>query len=243
MEVKHKRVERPAFQSVVLSGVYDIKNLKLKIRPDEAQQYNSPWNIAAEFDVDMEFSVGDIAGMLSEYEKDYHTGMDISAIAELLYAYTSGYPFLVSRLCKIMDEKIAGTEGYLDKRAVWGRQGVLEAVKQLLSESNTLFDDIRKKLSDYPNMRQLLYELLYGGRGFSYHVYDGEWNIAQMLGYVKDCDGKAMVTNRIFETWLYNLFAAEEQIQSAIYKEGAKHKKAGVREVRFGSKVLVEAVI
>ena len=39
------RESRPIFHSVILAGVYDIKNLKLKIRPDEEHQYNSPWNI------------------------------------------------------------------------------------------------------------------------------------------------------------------------------------------------------
>lgn len=43
-----KRKKKPIFHSVILAGVYDIKNLKLKIRPDEDRQYNSPWNIAAE---------------------------------------------------------------------------------------------------------------------------------------------------------------------------------------------------
>ncbi len=28
-----------------LAGVYDIKNLKLKLRPESEHQYNSPWNI------------------------------------------------------------------------------------------------------------------------------------------------------------------------------------------------------
>ena len=37
------------FHSVVLAGVYDIKNLKLKLRPNEEKKYNSPWNIAADF--------------------------------------------------------------------------------------------------------------------------------------------------------------------------------------------------
>lgn len=37
----------PTFHSVILAGVYDIKNLKLKIRPEEEHKYNSPWNIAA----------------------------------------------------------------------------------------------------------------------------------------------------------------------------------------------------
>ena len=63
----------------------------------------------------MSFSAYDIAGMLQEYENDYLTGMDIPQIAGLLYEYTSGYPFLVSRLCKLMDEEISGTDGYSDK--------------------------------------------------------------------------------------------------------------------------------
>ncbi len=33
------------FSSVILAGVHDIKTLKLKLRPDKEQKYNSPWNI------------------------------------------------------------------------------------------------------------------------------------------------------------------------------------------------------
>ncbi len=36
------RNDMPAFHSVIFAGVYDIKNLKLKIRPDADHQYNSP---------------------------------------------------------------------------------------------------------------------------------------------------------------------------------------------------------
>ena len=42
-----------SFHSVILAGVYDVKNLKLKMRPEEQHKYNSPWNIAAAFNVDM----------------------------------------------------------------------------------------------------------------------------------------------------------------------------------------------
>lgn len=41
-----KRRKQPAFQSVILAGVYDIKNLKLKMCPESMHQYNSPWNIS-----------------------------------------------------------------------------------------------------------------------------------------------------------------------------------------------------
>lgn len=45
------------FQSVILAGVHDVKSLKLKIRPDDERKYNSPWNIASDFDVDMSFLI------------------------------------------------------------------------------------------------------------------------------------------------------------------------------------------
>ena len=235
------RMERPTFQSVILAGVYDVKNLKLKIRPEEEHQYNSPWNIAAEFDVNMDFLQADIEGMLASYEKDYQTGMDVSGIAKLLYDYTSGYPFLVSRLCKIIDEKVAGTEDYPDKKAAWTKNGFLEAVKQLLSEPNTLFDDMRKKLSDHPGMRKMLYELLYEGRSFPYNIDDRVMDIAKMFGYIKNCDGKVIVANRIFETRLYNLFVSEEQ--SAIYTEGSKDRNQFIRDGKLDMKQILERFI
>ncbi|MCM1267891.1 MAG: AAA-like domain-containing protein [Bacteroidales bacterium] len=94
------RENQPIFQSVVLAGVYDVKNLKLKIRPDAEHQYNSPWNIAADFTIDMNFSVEQIAAMLGEYEADQHTGMNVKNVSEAVFAYTSGYPYLVSAICK-----------------------------------------------------------------------------------------------------------------------------------------------
>ena len=47
------RFQQTAFKSVILAGVYDVKNLRHKIRPDEEHKYNSPWNIAADFKIDM----------------------------------------------------------------------------------------------------------------------------------------------------------------------------------------------
>lgn len=46
---------RATFQSVVLAGVYNIKNLKLKANPDTEHKLNSPWNIATDFTMDMSF--------------------------------------------------------------------------------------------------------------------------------------------------------------------------------------------
>lgn len=94
------REKRPIFHSVIFAGVYDIKNIKLKIRPDEDHQYNSPWNIAGKLEIDRSFSSEQIASMLEEYEQDHQTGMEVLKVAEEIYQYTSGYPYLVSVICK-----------------------------------------------------------------------------------------------------------------------------------------------
>ena len=55
--LRNKYLERetfPTFHSVVLAGLHDVKSLKLKLRPNEEAIYNSPWNIAADFNVVME---------------------------------------------------------------------------------------------------------------------------------------------------------------------------------------------
>lgn len=44
------------FKAVVLVGVHDVKSLKLKLRDEEKAKYNSPWNIAVDFNIDMSFS-------------------------------------------------------------------------------------------------------------------------------------------------------------------------------------------
>lgn len=62
-----RRMQMPTFRSVILAGVYDVRNVKSKIRPEENHKTNSPWNIAAKFKIDMNFSVDDISGMLNEY--------------------------------------------------------------------------------------------------------------------------------------------------------------------------------
>ncbi len=36
-----------SFHNVILAGVYNVKNLQLKLRPEEERRYDSPWNIAA----------------------------------------------------------------------------------------------------------------------------------------------------------------------------------------------------
>ena len=201
------RDETAAFQSVILAGVYDVKNLKRRFVSEDEHRVNSPWNIAADFNVDMSFSVKDIAGMLGEYEADHRTGMDLTAMSDRIYSYTSGYPFLVSRICKLIDERV-GSRDY-NKADAWTEEGLQEALKILLTERNTLFESLIAKLTEYPKLRELLYTLLFHRSVISYNPLNRSIEVAEMFGFVVNCSGNAAVSNRIFETILYNWFLSD----------------------------------
>lgn len=238
-----KRDTRPTFQSVILAGVYDITNLKLKIRTENEHQYNSPWNIATAFTISMDFEPQQIATMLSDYEQEHHTGMDVMSISQLIYDYTSGYPFMVSRICMLIDEIIKGQEAEYDIVNAWSKEGVKEAVKMLLSESNTLFDDMRKKLHDFPELRDMLYEMLYNGKSYPYVIDDKYVDIAEMFGYIRSNGNVLKLANRIFETRLYNLFAFEEGKNSTIYTAGANDKNQFVENGHLNMQLILERFI
>lgn len=181
------------FKSVILSGVHDIKNLKMKLSTGESYGYNSPWNIAAAFNVDMSFSATEIMTMLAEYEEDHQTGMDIISMAKALFDYTGGYPFLVSCLCKILSEEAYG----------WNAAGLQEAIKQLLHSTNTLFDDIIKNLENIPDFRVLIERILVQGVEVSYILSNPEVNRGVMYGIFGNKDGNVRIANQIFESYIY----------------------------------------
>ena len=195
------------FQSVVFTAVKDIRNAGSRIKKNNIQKMNNMvWNIAAKFKVDMNFSKKDIAGMLQEYEKDSCTGMNIDEIAGRLFDYTSGYPYLVSNFCKIMDEDLENTGAYKDKSEIWTKNGVLDAVKVLLSDNNPLFESLIGKLNDYPGVKNLVYRLLFRGQSIGYNPDDSGITMAKMFGFIKVANGNVYIANRIFETRLYNMF-------------------------------------
>ena len=186
-----KRVTRPTFQSVILAGVYDIKNLKQRIRNEQEHKYNSPWNIAADFRVDMSFTKEDIAGMLKEYEADQHCIVEIEEVAEAIFEYTSGYPYLVSKICKLIDEYEDAERMHMK----WSRQGVTDAVQILLKEPSTLFDDMRKKIEDYPELKKMLYAILFQGETYPYNPDNFAIDIGTMFGFIGQCELNGATSN------------------------------------------------
>ena len=263
---------QPTFQSVILAGVYDVKNLRRKIRSDEDHKVNSPWitrenneengsllpfdectrdhkelapyDIAADFLVDMSFSVQDIAGMIEDYEDDYRTGMDITEMAGLLYDYTSGYPFLVSRICKLLDERITGTKEFPNQSSAWTKEGFLSAIRILLAEPNTLFESLINKLEDYPELDEMLRNLLFKGKEIVYVIGVRSIEMALMFGFVKISGSQVLIANRIFETLLYNFFlAAPEMQREEIYDAALRDKNQFIKNGHLDMKRILERFV
>lgn len=214
-----------AFQTVVLAGVCDVKNLKRKMRPEDEHRDNSPWNIATDFNIDMSFSPWQIKDMLNEYEADYKTGMNTDAIAQEIFDYTEGYPYLVSRMCQILDNFYHKER----RKDAWTHAGFLDGVRLMVCETNSLFDDMAKKVKDYPKLRNMLYDILFCGRSIPYNSGTELVSMGTMFGFLKENEGQVAIANRIFEIWFYNLFMAEEAIGSQTYDAGQKGKNQFIK--------------
>ena len=196
------------FQSVILAGVTDIKHLKNKIRPDADIKVSSPWNIAADFDIDMSLSENGIKVMLDEYATEHGLMINTPAIARCIRGYTSGYPYFVSRICQVIDTKlIPGVFASLSE--AWTQEGVDEAVKRILQEDNTFFDSVMGKLVNMPNLKNQLRCILLKGETISYLPDDTEQQILRMYGFISNIHNTIAVSNRIFEMRLYNYFIGE----------------------------------
>lgn len=194
--------EDKTFKSVILGGVHDIKNIKPKIRNEKDRVFNSPWNVAADFRVEMSFSAEEIETMLTDYVECTGINMDTRLIAEEIRKFTGGYPYLVSRLCKNIDE-------YLDKN--WSLKGLEDAIRMALNESNTLFDDVIKNMENNPDLKALIYEILVEGREIPYHPIAYEKGI--IYGIITERNGKLTIHNRIFESLIYDYLLAQEKMR------------------------------
>ncbi|MCP4629190.1 MAG: AAA family ATPase, partial [bacterium] len=191
------------FHSVILAGVHDIKTLKTKIRPDDDRKYNSPWNIAVDFEVDMSLAPREIESMLRDYSRDKGIRPDIPAIAKQLHYYTSGYPWLVSKLCKFIDEKIVFQRE--DKN--W-TVGDVEAAFRIIVDggyTSTLFDSLTKNLENDKALYDLVFEMIINGERFDFIIADPVINLAHLYGIIVQSErGRCRIHNRIFEQRIYD---------------------------------------
>lgn len=194
------------FHAVILAGVHDVKTLKAKIRPDEEAKYNSPWNIASDFKVEMSLLPHEVVPMLEDYARERNVTLDAPALAERLYHYTSGYPFLVSALCKIFDEDILPEKSEPN----WPVEDLNEAARRLIGSerSNTNFDSLIKNLENDQELFRLVYRLVIDSEQMLFNIHDPVIYKGVQYGILRNGRG-LNIHNRIFAEVIANYMTAK----------------------------------
>ena len=202
--------EDVTFQSVILAGVYDIKTIKLKLRPHDEQKYNSPWNIAVDYTVDLSFSAQEIESMLLDYSQTQNIGMDIPVISNRLFYYTNGYPYLVSKMCKVVDEILLPEK---ENQQSWNLEDIDNAFKYLTSEKyqTTLTDDLIKNLENNIELYKLVYKVSINGDSIRFNIDNPVMNLGAILGILNDKENFCSIHNRIFEQRIYNYMLSKSE--------------------------------
>ncbi|MCP4216515.1 MAG: hypothetical protein GY765_17830 [bacterium] len=174
--------------------------MKNHLRPDGEEKFNSPWNIAADFNMDMGCSISERSSLLDSYWRDKKVSIDTPEAAASLLYYTSGYPFLDSCICKILDEKVLPAKG----------TGVLDigdidtAVQHLLKERNTNFDSLAKNLENNPEFYEFIKSIAVEGELIPFHVTDNLSSLAKTYGMLREEAGNCKIHNRIYEQLIYD---------------------------------------
>ena len=130
-------------------------------------------------------------------------------------------------------------EGFENIKSVWTREGIGEAVKNLLNKNTPLFDSMVKQLDAFPELRSVLEDIIYRGKPIPFSAQEKSINLGLMFGFLKEDDGHIMIANRMFEMGLLNMFIAEEAIGSEAFHYGQRDKNQFIR----GSKLDMELVL
>jgi hypothetical protein len=215
--LRNKYLERKTFKtfhSVVLAGVHDVKSLKLKIRQGDEKKYNSPWNIATDFTVDMNLYPDEIKPMLADYMQEQDIKMDTQLIADRLFYFTSGYPFLVSQLCKMIAEEILPKTGAKE----WTEADVNKAFQLLLRKGGIAnFDTLIKNLQDYPDLYDLVFSVVIDGAVTDYRIDSPTINLGTLHGiFAATEEGALKIHNRIYRERIANYMISEWRINNLI---------------------------
>jgi hypothetical protein len=206
------RDEAKTFHSVVLAGVHDVKSLKLKLRPEDEKKFNSPWNIAVDFNVDMNFNPLEIASMLKEYVADKSVVMDIEEMSKRLFFYTSGYPYLVSKLCMIIDENILPTKTDVS----WTVDDLDKAAQMLMREpDNVNFTSMFINLEHNPELYSLVSQLIFENAEIEFDHSVPAVHLGILYGlFAANEKNRLMIHNRIYRERIANYMIVKLQIEA-----------------------------
>jgi hypothetical protein len=137
----------------------------------------------------------------------------------------------VSKICKSIDE---------DLNKEWTLKGVENALKILLDDTNTLFDDLIKNIENNKDIYNTVNQLLIENERITYNVH--VHNLGFMYSILKNDNGKLALHNKIFEIVLYNYLIAKKHLED-IGRKLDNYTTIGIYEKEDGTLDIKRALI
>ncbi|MCU0286869.1 MAG: AAA family ATPase, partial [Acidobacteria bacterium] len=156
---------------------------------------------------DLSLSADEIESLLLDFLAENTIQMNVKEIAEKLHYLTSGYPFLVSRLCKIIDEEIQPL-----KR--WDLVDIDTAFNMLLKEDNTNFQSLIKNLENNRSLYDMVFRIVLEGENIGYNLDNPDIEQGVTHGVFRDDNGRLRIHNRVYEQRIYNYMASKVETSS-----------------------------
>ena len=126
--------------------------------------------------------------------------MDLNRVADKLFYYTSGYPFLVSRMCILIDRKILPAREVLS----WIPDDVDTAFRLFVKETNTNFDSLIKNIENNDELYDFVRNIIIDSDNISFIITDPLISLGLTFGIFREQNGRCVVHNRIYEHILSN---------------------------------------
>ncbi|CAN2042604.1 Toll-Interleukin receptor domain protein [Candidatus Magnetomoraceae bacterium gMMP-15] len=147
----------------------------------------SPFNIADQVTLPG-FSLNNIRDLYAQYTSETNQPFTEDAV-KIVFDQSAGQPWLVNRLGTILTVNIKPET--TDSITV---EDVDKAVKILLREKNSHFDNLSEKLSSY---RKTFTEIIFND--VDYDPEDKGQSFLELYGLIRDDNGKARIANQIYK--------------------------------------------
>ena len=186
---KYKKIKQKALYSVGLIGIRNITKLVVG--------GVSPFNIADQVDLPP-FSLKNVRDLYSQYTAETNQPFTEEAVKKV-HEETAGQPWLVNRLATILTINIKPeTIDPIDEK------DVDKAIQILLNERNDHFDNLYEKAILY---KETFIEIVFDH--VEYNQYDKEQSWLEQYGLIKNRNGLAVVSNKIYKTIFVKTFFKE----------------------------------
>lgn len=138
-----------------------------------------------------------------------------TSIHSLFLALNNGYPYLVSKLSKFVDEDILPQKGVQQ----WDKADTEAAFKRITygGYTTTLFDSMTKYLEDDSDLFDMVFDLAINGASYDFNINAPVVNTAAIYGIIRDDHGMCRIHNRVFEQRLYGYFLAKQATENMLW--------------------------